>query len=199
MARVGTAFRPPVTLVRVTSDLAIVDTLGIFGGLLQEFVQIGSQSKLFGVPFGPDTHWAVGSSDGTIVVGDASVPALHRFHADGSHSIVRWGSTAVPLSETELEAWLDAQRAAPWTQARLPEHERAWATVAIPDVKPHYGSLAVGSDGSVWVGQPPAVGATSSTFRVFRQDGAFEGVVTLPARFAVHDAGPGWGARCGSR
>jgi hypothetical protein len=190
--RAGPPFRPAMTLARMTSDLGEAEILGDFGGIHQQFIEVGGP---FGVtatvpPFAPRTSWALGAGDGTIVVGDNATPQVDRFHPDGSRSIVRWSAEVRPVMPRDVEAWKDRQRSASWAQSRLSELERAWAVMEVPETRPHYGRIAAGSDGTLWVtAEPPG---ERTTVHVFGPDGRFRRTVRFPGDFSVHDSGAGW-------
>jgi hypothetical protein len=188
----GPPFRPPMSIVRASADFTSLDSLGRFGGILQQYVAVGRERPSATVPpFGTNTSWALGSSDGTIVLGDNATSQVERFHPDGTHSIVRWSHEAEPITGAEAEAWKDRQRSASWAQGRLPELERAWAGLDLPTNKPFYGRTMVGSDGTLWLGANDNLGQTT-TLTVFNRDGSYEGSVQIAGEFVVYDSGPGW-------
>ena len=186
----GAPFRPSMTLVRVSGDFATVDTLGDFGGILQQYVDVGDERPSATVPpFSRTTSWGLNASDGTVLAADNAVPRFELFLPDGTHVIARWAETPGAVSGDEIEAWKDRQRNASWAQRRLPQLERAWATMDMPDEKPYFGRANTGSDGTVWLG-PVENGGTG--WRAFAPDGRFLGVAGLPAGFFPMDSGPGW-------
>jgi hypothetical protein len=188
----GPPFRPSMTMVRVSADFASFDSLGQFGGILQQYVEVGRERPLPTVPpFATNTSRALASSDGTIVLGDNATPQVERFHPDGTRSIVRWSAEPEPIAGAEVEAWKDRQRSASWAQNRLPELERAWVGMEIPTNKPFYGRAMVGSDGTLWLGPNDNLGPTT-TLTVFSRDGRYEGRVQMPGGFVVYDSGPAW-------
>ena len=189
--RPGPLFRPPMTFTRMSRDFSALDTLGQFGGILQQYVDVGGQRGVsaFVPPFATNTSWALASADGSIIAGDNASPQIDRFHPDGTHAIVRWSAQALPVTAQEVEEWKDRQRNASWAQSQLPALERAWVTMDIPETKPYYGRVRAGSDGTLWVmsddlGQGPTM--------VFSPDGHFERSVRFPGQFTVYDSGPGW-------
>lgn len=191
--KAGPLFRPPMTLVRVSADLSVIDTLGDFGGIRQQYVDVGGRRGVSSIvpPFSPNTSWAIGSADGTIVVGDNASPQIERFHPDGTHSIVRWKAEAEAITDAEVEAWKDQQRNAEWTRDQLPELERGWSAMDVPEVKAYYGRVVAGSDGSLWV-SPVDYFADPTALVVFDSQGHFAGTVEIPGTFVAYDSGPGW-------
>lgn len=189
----GPLFRPAMTFVRVSEDLTDVDTLGDFGGILQQYVDVGGERGASATvpPFATNTSWALGAGDGSVVAGDNAAPRFDRFLPDGSHSIIRWTADSRSVSRSEVEEWKDLQRSAEWTQSRLPELERAWASMDVPEAKPYYGRVTAGSDGTVWLADGDG-SAEHTSLRAFAADGSYLGRLELPARFTPYDSGPGW-------
>lgn len=189
----GPLRRPRMTMVRLSADLSTVDTLGEYGGILQQFLDVGGERGVRAIvpPYAVAATWASGTPDGTIVVGDAARPAIDRFHPDGSRSIIRWTDEPEPITAADVEAWKERQRNSFWTEGQLPELERAWAAMDIPETKAFYGRVDAGSDGTVWIG---AVDATSEPTRLLRFDaaGRYTGTVEIPGQFTPRDSGPGW-------
>ncbi len=186
----GPPFRPSMTFVRVSSDLSSLDTLGTFGGILQQYVDIGRDRPSATVPpFSTNTSWGVGGADGAIVGADNAVPQVEVFDPFVGRRLIRWAAESTPVSGAEVEAWKGEQREASWAQRRLPELERAWASVTIPTTKPFYGRGTTGSDGTVWLGPvaPDDVG-----WLVFHPDGEYLGIAGLSGRFTPMDSGDGW-------
>lgn len=189
----GPLFRPEMTFVRVSADFASVDTLGAFGGILQQYVEVGGERGVMATvpPFGTNTSWALGSGDGTVIVGDNAAPQIDQFLPGGSHMIVRWTAPGEAVDPAEVEAWKERQRNAEWTQRQLPSLERAWAAMDVPDAKPYYGRVMAGSDGTIWAGAPEYAGERT-TLRAFSHQGEYLGTVSVPGRFNLFDSGPGW-------
>lgn len=193
----GTPFRPRATFLRVSAGLASVDTLGEFMGQQGQFVAGGGDVSFVTPPFSPATVLALDAADGTIIVGDNAVPELHRFHADGTHSVVRWTAEAEPVTGADVEAWKDRQRTSLANQLRPGQTdygaqlERTWSAMDVPDTKPFYRSVSAGSDGSLWV-RISADYADSTRLMRFDPNGHYAGIMDFPGRFEVYDAGSGW-------
>jgi hypothetical protein len=189
----GPLFRPVMTLIRVSADLSRVDTLGDFGGVLQQYIDVGGDRRVTAIvpPFATNTWWALGSADGAVVVADNAAPQIERFHPDGSHTIVRWSAPTQSTSRSEVEEWKERQRKESWVQNQLPELERGWAAMEIPETRPHFGPVTTGSDGTSWVGAAESAGG-GTTLTAFSAQGTYLGMVQRPGRFTVFDSGPGW-------
>jgi hypothetical protein len=176
-----------------------MDTLGEFGGILQQMVDVGAPGPWPIVPpFYLATSWAHGAPDGTLLVADSEMPEFHLFRRDGTHVLVRWPGTREPVTAEEVEAWKEQQRGSSWAQRQLPQLERGWAGMDVPDRKAAYGSLVgMGRDGSVWIPLSSDYLADPATFLVFTTDGVLRGRVSVPGPFRVMDGramdgGPDW-------
>lgn len=188
----GPLYRPPILLAKHHGrDVSVVDTLGHFGGILQQFLDVGPRVSSVVPPFNTETSWEVGS-DGTVVVGDNEHPQVERFHPDGSHSIIRWDAETEVVTDAEVEKWKDERREFDWVQERLAEVERGWAAMDVPDTKPFYWRIAAGGAGTAWVLLSNYYLAGPTTLMSFGPDGAFRGAATIPVRFRPYDSGPGW-------
>lgn len=188
----GPLFRPEITVGRVAADFTELDTLGVYGGIEQQYVDIaGGRVSATVPPFASSSEWGLSAGDGTIVVGDNAMPRFERFGPDGSRTVVRWRAEPVSGTPAEVEAWKERQRNASWVGDRIEQLERAWAVMDIPEVKPFYGRVRVGSDGAVWLGSADDWLA-GTTLRAFAPDGAYLGTVELPGQVTIHDSGPGW-------
>lgn len=189
----GPPFRPQVTLAVATGGVTAIDTLGRYGGILQQVVDVGGPRPSYVVPpFGTNTSWAVGAGDGSVAIGDNSAPEIRVFGLAGGRRIVRWRAEPRPVTDTEVSEALDRQRGMSWAQGRLPELERGWAAMDVPDHHPFYGEVALGRDGSLWASRSSDFSEVPSTFLVFDADGRYLGAATVPGRFRILDAGPDW-------
>ena len=190
--RPGPLRRPDMTLVLVSTDFATIDTIGDYGGILQQYVDVGGPRGVTSIvpPHYTNTMWSTADADGTVVIGDNAAPEVHRFHADGRRSIVRWEAEPQPVTSSDVEAWKERQRNASWTRGQLPELERGWAAMDVPEQKAYYGRSFAGSDGQIWVElgdfEDPTV------LMSFDADGRYLGTVEIPGIFTVHDSGPDW-------
>lgn len=190
--RPGPLFRPPMAMVRTTGDFETSEVLGEFDGYEQQYVSVGGPHGVTSIvpPYAAHTAWAAGAADGTLVVADNATPELHRFHPDGTHSIIRWSAPALPITAEDVSGWKAHQREQEWVRDRLPELERAWSVMDFPETKPYYDRVAVGSDGALWVTTTDTGPGTS--MMVFDPDGSYRCTVHVPDPFRVLDSGPEW-------
>jgi hypothetical protein len=188
--RAAGPFRPGMTMVRVSGDLTRADTLGVFGGIRQEYVDVGADRPSAVVPpFAARSSWALGARDGTVGMADSEHPQVHLFGPDGAHRIVRWSATPEAVTADEVEAWKGEQRAAPWTQGRLPQLERAWAQMEVPASKPYFWRADLGRDGSVWVALDDGSGERAE-WLVFGPDGRWRGRFVAQGHLQIQEIGP---------
>jgi hypothetical protein len=195
--RPGPLVRPQLRLMLVSPDLSGLDALGVFGGIEQQFVDVGDAAAPNGLmpvvpPFATNTSWAAGAADGTIVVGDNALPQFVLFGPAGGKRIVRWSAEPEPVSSDEVEAWLDRQRSASWTKGRLPRFERAWAQMDVPETKAYFDEVVIGRTGIVWIRADWDEESRVSSFLGFDADGAFVGRTRIPGAFKVFDIGDDW-------
>jgi len=192
----GAPFRPPILALRIPGDPSGADTLGRFGGILQQYVEVGGGPgavRAMVPPFGASTLWAHGAPGGTMVIADSEEPQVLLFKGDGSRVVVRWPGAREPITPEEVEAWKETQRNSSWTRNQLPQLERGWAAMEIPAQKAAYGQpVAMGRDGSVWLPESPEFLVDPARFLVFTPEGLLRGRATLPGPFRVMDAGPDW-------
>lgn len=88
----------------------------------------------------------------------------------------------------EVEAWKEKQRDASWTRNQLPQLERGWAQMELPEHKARFYQVDVTRDGGVWVSLEEYSSETSR-WLVFDAEGHRRGLVTLPGPFQIHDIG----------
>jgi len=184
-----------MTLLRVDEAAGRVDTLGSFGGIRQQYVEVegGGRVSPMTQPFAVSTSWAQGAADGSLLVADSGRPEVHLFRGDGTHVLVRWDAEPEPLTAGEVEAWKDRVRADPRMRERMAWFERGWAAMDMPDRKAAYGrDVALGRDGSFWVPVSADLEPDPATFLVFTPDGRLRGRATLPGPFRVMDVGADW-------
>ena len=184
----GPPYRPDVTVVRVDPSSGEADTLAHIGGILQQFVDVGAERPMSVVPpFAPSGRFFV-ARDGSVAIYDGAEPEVHHVLPYGVHRIVRWTSEPEPITAAEIEASLDEQRNASWTQSRLPQLERAWAVMEMPAHKPRVTLAHSSLDGSLWV-RTGAWGEERVEWRVFDADGLWLGSVELPGTFNPTEIG----------
>jgi len=62
----------------------------------------------------------------------------------------------------------------------------------LPPTRPAYGRLLVDEEGFLWAAEPTRYPHPAGSWTVFAPDGRLLGVVTMPERFRLHQAGPDW-------
>jgi hypothetical protein len=185
-------FRPPTTLLRASEDLVEVDTLGGFAGYRQQWVDLGGERGAVQVffPFSPRSSWSISPTGGTIVVGDNATTQFHLFGQDGTRTIVRWEAEPEPISDAEIDVWIE-ERVMQSDPSRRALVRRALSALDASGVKPYYEDLRLGSDGSIWL-TARGSGTDSSRMIVFEADGGFRGNVVISAAHRFLNAGADW-------
>jgi hypothetical protein len=132
------------------------------------------------LPYGPDLVWAVGL-EGDVIHGITSTYRLVRMGLDGTTKAVYARDVAgEPVTGEEKQAQIKRLR----NEMPRANVERS----AIPDQKPFFSGLVIGSDGYVYVGRTPledAVGADVFPIDVFSPAGAFAGTIASPVPVGV--------------
>jgi len=185
----GPPYRPAMTFISVHMPTQATDTLGEFGGILQQFRDVGGGRAMPVVP--PFSHSSTFySGGGKFVVGDNAESEFHVYSPDGSHLIVRWHDEPESITDQEVAAWKDEQRAASWTDGQLPELERGWAGMALPPYKAFYASVMPTSDGAYWLNETAKDG--NARLVRFTPEGRYDREVILPDFYRVMDGGADW-------
>lgn len=190
----GSLRRPEMTFVRIGPGMASVDTLGVFGGMLQQMVEVASSQRPLQPavpPFGTNTTWSVKARDGSVLLADNADPQVRVYGPGGGLTLVRWQAEPEPVRAAEVDRVLDEWRTG-WASERLEENERVWAQMDTPETKPFYARAAHGRDGSIWVLVSDPFLDPAATYQVFAPDGTYRGRAAFPGPFIVQDAGPDW-------
>lgn len=187
--RPGPLFRPMSTFATLPSDFSSADTLGRYGGIEHQMVEVESVVQSVVPPFHKRTTWGA-TEDGSVIVGDNAHPQFIRYHPDGSRTIIRWAAPVETVTDHQVETWKDSQRA--WrSEESYASYSRRWAGMDVPDEHPFFWEISTGSDGTVWV-RLSEYRATESVFMAFDPDGIYRGTVTIPGWFIPYDSGPDW-------
>lgn len=148
------------------------------------------------VPFTPRDHWSF-SPHGYFVGGVSDRYAVDLFHPDGTVLRIRQDREAVPVDPAEKEA----RRRSVVQSFRRMAPDWSWNGPPIPDAKPAFRDLAVGTDGRIWVrlhqpgylaeeadpDDPEAVDEWEEpvVWDVYEPDGTFLGQVHAPGALST--------------
>ena len=173
-------YRPPFEIVLGTPDGELA-SFGTYGGVLQERIGEGREQTSVVPPFAPTAMYHVQSDRSLLAVGDNVEYAIRIFDLEGTlQRIVRKTEPLEPVTPADVEAWKDVQRGLEWTRGQLPQLERQWLQVTIPETKPAYGPFTFARSGELWVGHPVIDGEPLTVYSVFDARGVWLGDVDVP-------------------
>ena len=117
-----------------------------------------------------------------VVVGDNEAFELRVFYVDGTLlQLVRLLAEPEPVTAQEVEEWKERQRTASWVEGQLPQLERGWAQMRVPETKPAFGSpFGLTTHGHLWVAEYAAPPSRPHTLHIFDPGGAYLGPMTIP-------------------
>jgi hypothetical protein len=149
------------------------------------------------VPFSPQEHWTF-SPHGYFVTGLSTAYSIDVHRADGT--VLRIQRVAEPVTVDRAEK--EARRMGVTRNFQRYAADWQWNGPPIPDAKPPFQDLAVGTDGRIWVrlhqpgylaeqadpDDPTAVDdwAEPAVWDVFEPDGTYLGQVHAPRGFQTH-------------
>ena len=184
----GTSGRqhPPLRLVRVSREGAVLDTLGTFPGG-ERVLEITEQSGSVGpATFGRETQFEL--ADSLLYLADAAEYRV-RVYAGGRRlvRIIEKVHDPVPVTKAMWDAERSRQAGAT-SNPRFKEFlERLQANDRMPATLPAYRGIALDADGWLWV-RPYAVSETGSlSWDVFDASGRLRCAVRLPAGLTARD------------
>ena len=177
-------FRPLEGLAIMRPDLTDTTHVAWFGGSEQEVLRLGAIGSFQPVvpPFHAYASFGYGGDPVRIVVADNAARELRIYGLTGTlERIVRWQGESEAIQASEVEAWKEEQRSESWTRGQLPQLERAWAQMTLPERKRAYDWIFVDGESNTWVLETPGSGSPVLEFTVFDAEGRMLGVVGVPA------------------
>jgi len=181
--RPGTGwFRPVIHVVRKDGESRTVADFGTYGEIQQEMLDLGSQSWPIVPPFARVTSVGFGGDDLRVVVGDNDRFEVRVFDEHGTLlQLVRRVWEAPRVTDAEVEAWKERQRTSSWVEGQLPQLERGWAQMKVPETKPFFGpELGVSTHGYLWVAEYAAPPERPNHLHIFDPSGAYLGDLPIP-------------------
>lgn len=176
----------PGVLVRLI-DTEVSDTL--LTGLQSVSIREGEgrNLRLWAVPFGSASAFAVDPAASRILFTSGATHSIQLLEVDGtgpSREIFRLPTADRPISSEELEARREHARL---TMAQEGPASRAALDFLFdpelqPDVRPAFGKLLWGPNGSIWAQRFEPTGLEARLWWVISEKGAFRGLVEIPER-----------------
>lgn len=175
-------FRPTIHVRRKDGASVTLADFGTYGEIQQEMLDVGRGAWPIVPPFARVTNVALGGNEPRVVVGDNDEFELRVFDLDGTLlHLVRLLAEPEPVTAGEVEAWKERQRTASWVEGQLPQLERGWAQMRVPETKPAFGSqFGLTTHGYLWVAEYTAAPSKPHTLHIFDSRGAYLGPMTIP-------------------
>ena len=177
-------FRQRSGALRVSPDLAVIDTLLFFPDVEQVLVD-SPWGPLPVVPaFAKNTSIAVQPTEARVCFGDQEGPEVLCFEPDGSAIARRWRGKAIAVREDERQvvAWRETTLGLYEQKLSPDEARRLVAQIPVPAVRPEYSALVLDRKSNLWVKRGPTGSGESDTieYLVFDRQGVLLGSVLLP-------------------
>lgn len=175
-------FRPTIHIARRDSDSDLVAEYGTYGEIQQEFLDLGQRNGSIVPPFARITSISVGGEGPRIVVGDNDRFELRIYDLTGALlQLVRLAGEQPTVTEAEVEAWKDRQRSSSWVEGQLPQLERGWAKMRVPETRPAFGQqFGISTHGFLWVAEYADPQNSPNSLHIFDPDGTYLGRLRIP-------------------
>ena len=182
--------RGAAAVIRLFSSGSGFDTVATVLGR-EVFLSDENGRAVMGAPlFARASSAAVSESD--VYVGDQEVFEIFRYSAEGELSqIIRVPDTDLRITETEIDFVIQRDL------ARVPESRHPMVrshleSMEMPPTRPAYGRLHVDEEGNLWAAEPTRYPYPARSWTVFDPEGKLLGVVMMPDRFRLQQAGSDW-------
>jgi hypothetical protein len=182
--------RDPVVYARFGARGELLDTIGLYPGR-EINLTIEDGRMVMGRPlFGRTSSHAVDGEH--IFIGDQTTFAIGRYAADGAlQRIMRLPDIDLAISADELADHETRDLAAVPANQR-PGRRAYLDQVEHPVTRPAYQDFLVDDDGNLWVSEYAGVHDVPPRWTVMDRQGAWLGVVEMPARFRPYHIGASW-------
>jgi len=174
--------RPRSGVLRVSADLARIDTLMFFGGVEQVNVRAPWGLTPIVPALAKTTLIAIQPTVPRTCIGDQEGPEVVCFGPGVFSTTIRWVSEASAVTEQEVALWRDTTLEMYTLKMTEADARRVLADVTVLPVRPYYTRLVLDRAGNLWVELAPVHWAAPKPvdYLVFDPDGGFLGAVTLP-------------------
>ena len=184
MPELSEVFRPPEGVGFFPGPGEPPVFVGLFGGALQEFVDIGGREDwVLMSPFPRMTLSGLGpSKELRVFAADNDSYEVQLFDSDGAlRRIIRREISPVSVQDDWVDAWIEAQREMSWVVGQLRQLELAWREMTVPETLPAFDAVTFDSEGCLWVTRAVAVPGDPVVFDVFDPRGRYLGEVKGPS------------------
>lgn len=168
--------------------------LGWFGGIEQEYLDIGGSRQVNVPPFARRTFFAT-RTQGTpvIAVADNERFRIEIYTTSGERErIIERPDEQAPIEPSWIESWKERRRASVEPSSALPRLEREWAEMTIPATLPPHEGVAIDETGLVWILEPGSPDAAPRRYEVIDTTGRSVASIEVPSGL-IHGAGlPPW-------
>jgi len=182
--------RGTTAVTRLSPDGSTLDTIVTVRGR-EVFLSEENGRAVMSAPLFARAGSAAASGD-DVYVGDQEQFEVFRYSADGRlRQIVRIPDVDLSIARADVDHLTDREL------ARVPESRRPalrahLESMDLPPTRPAYGRLLVDEKGFLWAAEPTRYPHPAGSWTVFAPDGRLLGVVPMPERFRLHQAGPDW-------
>ena len=187
----GGVQRQPLTVWRIDPEGQIELSIGPFLGETVELrpARNGEGIIRTQVPFGTTT--LIGAHAGRIYVSESSLFDIHVYGPDGTlERRIRRPADSLPVTASDLTAWIESQLAPLPPIEEIRAGMRASLERLTPaDFIPVLQTLALDTEGNLWVESGRHADSPLATYSVFDPGGAWLGDVTLDGSMEVLEIG----------
>lgn len=175
--------RDTTPLMLFDADGARADTIGMWPATEWAFMSGGGGALRAEVGFGRKAYWA--GRDGRFAIGTNDSVDIAVYDGASEPFMRISGPPAPAVEPAAVERWRD-DLLADWSTMPI-EMQTAIADLPHRETYPGFETLAMGDDGSIWIGVFARPGQDERAWLVLGRDGRPHGRVTLPAAARVLD------------
>ena len=178
------SFRGRSGALRVSPDLAVIDTLMWFGDVDQVLVDAPWGQQPVVPPLARNTSIAVQPTEPRVCIGDQEASEILCFERDRSPIALRWRGDPIPVRDDERDVveWRETTLELYELKLSPEDARRLVEQVPAPPVWPEYSALVLDREGNLWVKRGPGGPGNSraTDYLVFDPAGELLGSVAMP-------------------
>ena len=164
--------------------------LGWFGGIEQEFLDLGGSRQVNVPPFARRTFYATGANGALgIAVADNERFRVEVYSTSGERQgVIERPDEQIPIDPSWIERWKDRRRASVEPSSALPRLERAWSEMTVPSSLPSHEGVAIDETGLIWILEPGPPDGGPRRYEIVDTTGRTVAGIEVPAGL-IHGAG----------